>query len=50
MKRPEFDRLRADIFAGTVKTVVVFKVDRIAPRLPPGFLTVRQIMLHDPRL
>ncbi len=33
MKRPTFDRLQADIFAGTVKTVVVSKVDRIARRL-----------------
>src|SRR5512135_451949 len=31
--RPEFGRLRADFFAGTVRTVVVFKVDRIARRL-----------------
>ena len=36
MKRPEFDRLQADIFAGTVKTAVVFKVDRIARRLREG--------------
>jgi DNA invertase Pin-like site-specific DNA recombinase len=36
MKRPEFDRLRADIFAGTVQTVVVYKVDRIARRLREG--------------
>jgi DNA invertase Pin-like site-specific DNA recombinase len=36
MKRVEFDRLQADIFAGTVKTVVVFKVDRIARRLREG--------------
>ena len=36
MKRPEFDRLRAAIFAGTVQTVVVSKVDRIARRLREG--------------
>src|SRR5512138_1230416 len=36
MKRPEFDRLRAAIFAGTVQTVVVSKVDRIARRLRAG--------------
>jgi DNA invertase Pin-like site-specific DNA recombinase len=36
MKRPQFDQLQADIFAGTVKTVVVFKVDRIARRLREG--------------
>jgi DNA invertase Pin-like site-specific DNA recombinase len=36
MARPEFDRLQADIFAGTVRTVVVYKVDRIARRLREG--------------
>jgi DNA invertase Pin-like site-specific DNA recombinase len=36
MKRPAFDRLQADIFAGRVRTVVVFKVDRIARRLREG--------------
>ena len=36
MSRPEFDRLQRDIFAGTVRTVVVFKVDRIARRLREG--------------
>ncbi len=36
MARPEFDRLQRDIFAGTVRTVVVFKVDRIARRLREG--------------
>jgi DNA invertase Pin-like site-specific DNA recombinase len=36
MTRPEFDRLRADIFAGTVRTVVVFKLDRLARRLREG--------------
>ncbi len=36
MKRPAFDRLRADIFHGTIKTVVVFKIDRLARRLREG--------------
>jgi DNA invertase Pin-like site-specific DNA recombinase len=36
MARPEFDRLRADIFAGAVRTVVVYKVDRLARRLREG--------------
>lgn len=36
MKRPAFDRLRADIFHGTVQTVVVFKIDRLARRLREG--------------
>ena len=36
MTRPAFDRLQADLFAGRVRTVVVFKVDRIARRLREG--------------
>src|SRR5262249_116920 len=30
VKRPAFDRLQKTIFAGTVKTVVVWKLDRIS--------------------
>jgi DNA invertase Pin-like site-specific DNA recombinase len=36
MSRPDFDRLQAAIFAGTIRTVVVFKVDRLARRLRDG--------------
>lgn len=36
MSREALDRLRADIFAGRVKTVVVYKVDRLARRLKDG--------------
>jgi DNA invertase Pin-like site-specific DNA recombinase len=36
MARPDFDRLQKDIFSGDVRTVVVFKVDRIARRLREG--------------
>src|SRR4051812_25930974 len=36
MSRPAFDRLQADVFAGKVKTIVVYKVDRIARRLREG--------------
>ncbi len=36
MSRPEFDRMQGDIFNGTVKTVVVYAVDRIARRLREG--------------
>jgi DNA invertase Pin-like site-specific DNA recombinase len=36
MSRAEFDRLQKDIFSGAVRTVVVFKVDRIARRLREG--------------
>ena len=36
MSRPALDRLRADTFAGVVRTVVVFKLDRLARRLREG--------------
>jgi DNA invertase Pin-like site-specific DNA recombinase len=36
MRRVAFDRLQADIHAGHVRTVVVYKVDRIARRLREG--------------
>ena len=35
-KRPEFDRLQADIFSGSVKTVVLWKLDRLSRRLQDG--------------
>ncbi len=36
MARPAFDWLQADLFAGHVRIVVVFKVDRLARRLRDG--------------
>src|SRR3954449_5457140 len=36
LKRPAFDRLREAIFAGAVKTVVVWKLDRISRRQRDG--------------
>jgi len=36
MKRPGFGRLQAGIFSGAVKTVIVYKVDRVARRLRDG--------------
>jgi DNA invertase Pin-like site-specific DNA recombinase len=36
LNRPAFERLQADIFAGTVKTVVVWKLDRLSRRLRDG--------------
>jgi DNA invertase Pin-like site-specific DNA recombinase len=36
MSRPEFDRLQRDIFNGMVKTVVVWKLDRLTRRLRDG--------------
>src|SRR5271168_3601510 len=34
--RPEFDRLQANIFHGKVKTVVLWKLDRLSRRLKDG--------------
>lgn len=36
LKRPEFDRLQRDVFAGRVKTVVLWKLDRLSRRLKDG--------------
>jgi DNA invertase Pin-like site-specific DNA recombinase len=36
LKRPEFERLQRDIFNGTVRTVVVWKLDRLSRRLRDG--------------
>lgn len=42
MKRPEFDRLQADIFHGKVKTVVLWKLDCLSRRLMDGVTTLGQ--------
>jgi DNA invertase Pin-like site-specific DNA recombinase len=36
LRRPEFERLRADIFKGKVKTVVLWKLDRLSRSLRDG--------------
>ena len=36
LRRPDFDRLQADVFAGRVRTVVVWKLDRLSRRLRDG--------------
>ena len=36
LKRPAFERLQAAIFSGSVKTVVVWKLDRLSRRLRDG--------------
>jgi len=36
LKRRAFERLQADIFSGTIKTVIVFKLDRLSRRLTDG--------------
>lgn len=40
LRRPEFERLQADIFAGKVKTVVLWKLDRLSRRLRDGVTTL----------
>lgn len=40
LKRPEFDRLQADIFHGKVKCVVLWKLDRLSRRLKDGITTL----------
>jgi len=36
LDRPEFDRLQEDVFCGKVKTVVVWKLDRLSRKLRDG--------------
>lgn len=36
LARPEFERLQADVFSGNIKTVVVWKLDRLSRRLRDG--------------
>lgn len=36
LDRPQFEKLRADVFNGTIKTVVVWKIDRLSRSLIDG--------------
>jgi len=36
LKRPEFDRLQTDIFTGKIKTVILWKLDRLSRNLRDG--------------
>lgn len=40
LARPEFERLQAGVFTGTVKTVVVYKMDRLSRSLRDGINTL----------
>ena len=40
LDRPQFEKLQQDIFNGTVKTVVVFKLDRLSRDLADGIATL----------
>jgi DNA invertase Pin-like site-specific DNA recombinase len=36
LRRPEFERLQRDVFGGAVKTLIVWKLDRLSRRLKDG--------------
>lgn len=40
LKRPEFEQLQKDIFNGAIKTVVVYKLDRLSRSLKDGVETL----------
>ena len=50
LDRPEFQRLQADIFNGTVKTVVVWKLDRLSRSLQDGINTLCEWLNRGVRL
>jgi DNA invertase Pin-like site-specific DNA recombinase len=50
LKRPAFERLQAAIFAGEVRTVVVYKLDRLSRSLRDGINTLTDWLRHDVRV
>lgn len=50
LKRPAFEKLQAAIFAGEVKTVVVFKLDRLSRSLQDGINTLVEWLKKDIRV
>lgn len=50
LKRPAFDRLQRAIFAGTIKTVVVWKLDRISRRQRDGVNLLAEWCEHGVRV
>jgi len=40
LDRPEFQRLQQDVFNGTVKTIVIYKLDRVSRSLKDGINTI----------
>jgi DNA invertase Pin-like site-specific DNA recombinase len=50
LDRPDFARLQADIFAGSVKTVVVWKLDRLSRSLQDGINTLCEWLGRGVRL
>ena len=40
LERPEFERLQRDVFAGHIKTIVVWKLDRLSRNLRDGLNTL----------
>ena len=50
LKRPAFDRIQKAIFAGTIKTVVVWKLDRISRRQRDGVNLLAEWCEHGVRV
>ena len=50
LKRPAFDQLQTAIFEGSIKTVVVWKLDRISRRLKDGINTLANWCERDVRV
>lgn len=46
LDRPAFKKLQATIFDGTVKTVVVWKLDRLARGLKDGINILRELLFQ----
>ena len=50
LKRPAFDQLQTAIFEGSIKTVVVWKLDRLSRRLKDGINTLANWCERDVRV
>lgn len=50
LNRPEFEKLQAAIFAGEVKTVVVYKLDRLSRSLKDGINTLTDWLKQGVRI
>ena len=40
LQRPDFERLQADVFAGEVKTIIVWRLDRLSRSMRDGIVTL----------
>ena len=50
LDRPAFQRLQADVFKGTIKTIVVWKLDRLSRSLQDGITTLCEWLGRGVRL